>query len=80
MIVPQPVIIIDRGAGRFRLDGSGHLMSVNVRHAQIGDDHFVRLFFAHGRAKHFHPLFSAGGGRHPMFQRRETILQQFLNL
>ena len=56
------------------------MVAINIRHAQIGDDHFVRLVFQRGGAEQFHPLLSAGGNHHPMIEVRETIIQAFPDL
>jgi hypothetical protein len=70
----------DRRAGGFSLDRPGHIATVNVRHAPIGYDHFVRLVFQPGGAEHFQPFFSAGGHHHPMTEVREAIIQDFPDL
>ena len=63
--------------GGFGLDRPDHTVAINIRHAQISNDHFVRLVFQRGGAEQFQPDFSARGNRHPMFETRETLRHDF---
>ena len=64
----------------FGLDHFGHALAINIRHAQIGDDHFVRPVFHRGRAEQFQSVSSAGGHHHPMLEVRETLSHEFPDL